>query len=243
METGNIYSQPELPPPTKPEGPPDVELTAEKARAKVKRDIVGFTTAILVVLGIAIWLISAQEQRHREQSPVPATNAPELLSAPLRLPTNPPPVTFKIENTTFSEGPAPTNTPLDPATLARAMGEVRIANQYLRAEELDSAEEHARQALAIWPDLNAGQRLLGLIYTQRGQFDQAIAVFEKARQTDPANPEVLNNMATAFMQKRMMDKAEELLQTALQLDPGFTVAYLNLGLLFLASGRYEAAAD
>ena len=41
-----------------------------------------------------------------------------------------------------------------------------------------------------------------------GQFEQAILVLEQALESDPFSAETLNNLATAYMQKGMMDKAE-----------------------------------
>lgn len=45
------------------------------------------------------------------------------------------------------------------------------------------------------------------------------------------------------MHKRHMDKAEDLLRTALRINPDHPTARLNLGLLYLATGHFEWAAD
>jgi tetratricopeptide (TPR) repeat protein len=139
--------------------------------------------------------------------------------------------------------PEPQTADIDPEKMAQAMKELRLANDYLRVREFDPAEEHAKKALAVVPEMNHAQRLLGVIYTQRGQFDQAIAILERALKSNLFSAETYNNLATAYMQKGMLDKAEELLQTALQINPEYYFAYLNLGLLYLTKGQYEAAAD
>jgi Flp pilus assembly protein TadD len=113
----------------------------------------------------------------------------------------------------------------------------------LLARDLEKAEIHARKALEIWPNMNAAMRMLGVVHTQRGQFDQAILELEKALKNDPFSAETYNNLATAFMQKGQMEKAEELLNTSLQISPDYRVAFLNLGLLNLTRGRYDAAVD
>ena len=130
---------------------------------------------------------------------------------------------------------------VNPQQAAEAMGELRQARQYYQTKEWDKAEEHTRNALKIYPSMNAALRLLGFIHLQRGQFDQAIAVLEEAQSTDPFNAETFNNLATAYMQRADMEKAEELLLAAIEIQPDYTLSYLNLGLLYLAKGEYQLA--
>ena len=138
------------------------------------------------------------------------------------------------------QAPPPT---LSPQKMAEAMSFVRSAQEYIRSRDMDGAERETEKALEVWPDMNIAIRLLGSIYTQRGQFDQAIVLLEKSIAKEPFSAETLNNLAINYMQKGMMSKSEELLITSLQIRPDYGVAYINLGFVHLRLGRYDLAAE
>lgn len=139
-----------------------------------------------------------------------------------------------------SQSPPPT---LSPQKMAESMSYIRSAQQYIRSRDMEGGEREIMKALQVWPDMNIAIRLLGSIYTQRGQFDQAIVLLEKSLSKEPFSAEVLNNLAINYMQKGMMAKAEELLMTSLQIRQDYGVAYINLGFVHLRSGRYDLAAE
>jgi tetratricopeptide (TPR) repeat protein len=227
--------------------PENVDFTLQDARARVKRSTWSFVVVMVIVFGIATWVLFQQEKEHEFEeddevaelmaSLPTGTVSGEIVRPEMDLPTMP-------ELTERSFGLA-TNamSSLDPVRMAEAMGYMRLADEYLRLRELDKAEQHARQALALWPNMNAALRMLGVIYTQRGQFSQAITLLQAALQSDPFNAESFNNLAAAYMHQGMMDKAEDLLHSAIQIRPDYAVGVLNLGLLYLATGQYEAAAE
>lgn len=136
--------------------------------------------------------------------------------------------------------PPPT---LSPQKMAESMSYIRSAQQYIRSRDMEGGEREIMKALQVWPDMNIAIRLLGSVYTQRGQFDQAIVLLEKSLAKEPFSAEVLNNLAINYMQKGMMAKAEELLMTSLQIRQDYGVAYINLGFVHLRSGHYELAAE
>lgn len=229
----------------KPEGPQNglpVDQAAARFRARTLRNTIGFSVVMLVLFAASVWFIYQEEENRKQASEVePLLGVPSLAPPPAvtNLPAPegpPPPPSDRVTDTV--EVPQ-----IEPEKMAQAMGETRIAYRYLQARELNKAEQHARRALEIAPDMNAALRTLGMIYVQRGQFDQSILLLEKALNGDPYNPETYSNLGIAYMQKGMLGKAEELLQTALQLSPGYHVAFLNLGLLALMRGRYDSAAD
>jgi len=221
---------------------PLVEMTPLQVRARTLWTTIAFTVVMLTLLGGSIWFIYQQEEKSNlEKSDI----TEEELTSPFALS----PVTNNTQTTRIAipEPPGPeretTQLEIDPEKMAQAMGEARTANEYLQARDFDKAELHAKKALEIWPDMNAALRLLGVVYTQRGQFDQAIDILEQALKGSPFNVEIYNNLATSYMQKGQLDKAEELLITSLQISPGYRIAFLNLGLLSLLRGDYVHAAD
>lgn len=225
---------------------PSVDHPVLRAQARMKRNVLRGVLLMVLVLAGAAFLAHVLEEREQEEqdllkelvAPVPITNTNR---APLR------PMLVEPEASPFADalsGPADTRlTEADRQRVAEAMGEVRIARQYLETREWDGAETHSRRALEIWPEMNVARRLMGFLYIQRGQFDQAIATLETALQNEPFSAEVYNNLASAYMRKWELEKAEDLLNTSLEVRPGYAVAHINLGLLYLIVGRYEDTID
>jgi tetratricopeptide (TPR) repeat protein len=241
-EHHDIYQKPPAPPPGP--GPlPSYDLRPDQARLKARKQTITLVTVMAALLVLAAVHFFVQESHWTKTEQLR-----EALSRPL--------FAHVQRTNTLTGSLAPQVAPLpddfdqnmeappadvSPARMAEAMGHLRIGNEYLRARDLERAEEEVRGALAIWPNMNAGLRMLGMIHIQRGQFDQAIVALERAQRSDPFSAETYNNLATAYMQKRMLDRAEELLLTSLQIRPGFSVAELNLGLLYILWGRYDEA--
>ncbi len=259
METKrDIYSTPEPDAPSG-QGTSNPELNPAQLRAKTWRSTAAFTAIMLILFGGAIWLVIEQEKKNDELEgaqkgsgtaallPMPVVtsglDAVRAASHPTygSSATAPAPASWVTNAPPTSGQPEPTT--IEPERMAQAMAEIRLGNDFLRARDLDKAEIHARKALDLRPDMNAALRLLGVVYTHRGQFDQAIVLLEQAQKQEPFNPETYNNLATAYMQKGMMDKSEELLETCLQIAPNYSAAYLNLGLMYLLKKQYDAAAE
>ena len=239
-EHRDIYTTPDQ----KPAGPanlPAYEPTPEEVRRRVRKRIIISTVIMLVlVTGAAVYFYSQESGFERNPlmalltSPGRATGTTARATATNVLPGLP---EFDLEAAARG-GPA-----IPPQKMAEAMGHLRIANQYLSEHDLDAAEENARKALGVWPDMNAALRMLGVIYIHRGQFDQAILILERALQNDPFSAETLINMSTAYMQKGQLEKAEDLLLTSLQINANNFTTQSNLGLLYLLWARYDQAAD
>lgn len=222
------------------------ELKKAEARSLTLRRTLAFVLLMLSVLGAALILTwSPEDEEGQEDLAIPLRAPATTNIAGTNLTTIPLGVSSLL-NKSVEEIVRPSSQesrPINPQKMAEAMGNMRMADRYLHAHEWDQAELYTRKALAIWPDMNAALRMLGVIYTQRGQFDQAIVALEAALQTDPFSAETFNNLATAYMHQGNFDRAEDLLLSSIQIDPGYKAGYLNLGLMYLAAGSYGAAAD
>ncbi|MBU0679313.1 MAG: tetratricopeptide repeat protein [Verrucomicrobia bacterium] len=242
---GDIYKAPDQKDESKGKGV-FVDFTTQQARTRVLRNVIGFGVVVAVLLGLASWLVYLQEKKDAlpDSTEFPfqqnlyslsgaSTNAPVIVS-PSVTPFTSVPRTDEIKQSRRE---------LDPQKLSEAMAEMRIANGYVSSREWGKAEIHLKEALKILPDIGEAERMLGLVYTQKGSFDQAIAVLEKSIAEYPFNEDAYNNLAAAYMHKGRMDKAEDLLYTALSIQPNYILAQLNLGLLYLATARYQSAAE
>ncbi|HMP73174.1 MAG TPA: tetratricopeptide repeat protein [Kiritimatiellia bacterium] len=238
-ESRNIYEKPEAPKQQEPL--PRYEHSLDELWQRTRRNVIVVVVIVVGLLAVAgIFFLIDESRHHVDVDELPVTEvarrpaAPRPVAEPARFPQ----MDFSLDETRPDEAPH-----LAPQKMAEAMGYLRIGQQFLRAREFDRAEEEVLKALEIWPDMNAGLRMLGAIYTQRGQFDQAILLLERSMRKDPFSPETLNNLAINFMQKNMMQRAEELLLTSMQIRPDYSVANLNLALLYLRWGRYALAAE
>jgi Tfp pilus assembly protein PilF len=215
-------------------------------RGRVVRQIAVFGVLLAAFLAIvASYLLArGQDEERRKLSEILAERPPATAEAArVEQPVTPlpaPGATLLPDQVEAGPGDAP---PIAPQRMAEAMGEIRIANQYLQAKDWDAAEEHARKALAIWPDVNAALRLLGVVYTQRGQFDEAIRVLERALVSNPFSGETFNTLAVAYMQKGLLETSEDMLLTALQINPDDAIARVNMGLLYTLWERYPEAVE
>ncbi|MBU1694554.1 MAG: tetratricopeptide repeat protein [Verrucomicrobia bacterium] len=238
-----------------PKGPPQ---SVDPGLGELKRRA-WLTTAVLAVfmlllLSGAVWLIREQEKKLRREEVPAGSDATTMPPVPLPVASDlgqAAPAQPAIPESALPDVLEPPSPPtagagapaLTAEQSAQAMTELRAAQDYLKARDLDRAEEHTKRALEIWPEWNSALRLLGLVYTQRGQFEQAITILEQAVAQNPLSVEGVNSLATAYMQKGWMGRAEELLQKAEVMNPEYWPAHLNLGLLYLLKKQYGTAAD
>ena len=220
-----------------------VDVPPAEWRTRSRRKTVGFLLLMAVILVVA-WGVGHMLEQQDEgggDPDGPPTAHPVLQETPGGALLATPDITDLTD--AFMEPGEGLQETLDREKIATAMAKVRIAAEYVQAREWDGAELNAREALEIWPDMNAALRLLGFVYTQRGQFDQALVLFERALSVNPFSAEAFNNMATVYLQKMELEKAEEMLTTALNIRPNFLPSLINLGMLYIIMGRYEDTVD
>ena len=243
-ENQDIY---QAPPEEQDAGPKlKPEILPADYKKRNRRNSIGFSIVMLIVFALAAWFVfQIQESDRRDvDEGMSELLPPKPISANRDVSPTVPFVELD-ETLDYNYSPTTETAPsdIDPNAITLAMGEIRIAHQYLKERDHERAELHARRALDRWPLMNSAQRMLGVIYTQRGQFDQAIAMLEQALKTDPFNPETYNNLSAAHMHRGNLQRAEELLDTCLELRPEYSYAELNLGMLYIAISDYESAAD
>lgn len=232
----------------KSDEPRPIEADPARVRRGVVLRVLGFFLLIALLLGLAIWFVIRQEEKLESSIETNATLL-DVTSGVLRVDTGSltidyqPPLTVGIEPETTPPAETGGGLTLDRESMARATELVRDAALLLEQAQLDDAEALTVEALDLRPGMNAAERLLGLIYLRRGQFDQSAALFEGVLKRNPFDPETLNNLATVYMQTKQLDRAEELLLTAAGMESRRVAAPINLGMLYLLQGRYDKATD
>ena len=82
---------------------------------------------------------------------------------------------------------------------------------------------------------------LGIIYSEQGRAEQAIAEYQKAIAIDPAYPKSYLNLGTTLAEQGRNAEAVEFFRKAIRLDPNYTDARVNLAIVLERDGAYDAA--
>jgi tetratricopeptide (TPR) repeat protein len=85
--------------------------------------------------------------------------------------------------------------------------------------------------------------LKGVTQKDAGKTTEAIATFTKLTEDFPDLPEPYNNLAVLYANQNQFDKAKSALELALKTNPGYAIAYENLGDVYakLSSQAYNKA--
>lgn len=116
-------------------------------------------------------------------------------------------------------------------------------NRLMRAGQLTEALSKADQFLASKSRDPQMRFLKGVIQTESGKTNDAIATFSKLTEDFPELPEPYNNLAVLYAGQSQFDKARAALEMAIRTNPSYATAHENLGDVYakLASQAYSKA--
>ncbi len=113
----------------------------------------------------------------------------------------------------------------------------------IKQGQFPQALEKVDSYLSSRPKDAQGRFIKGLILTEMGKPNDAIALFTKLTEDYPELPEPYNNLAVLYAQQKKYDRARTALEMAIRTHPSYTIAYENLGDIYakLASQAYDKA--
>jgi tetratricopeptide (TPR) repeat protein len=116
-------------------------------------------------------------------------------------------------------------------------------SRLMRAGQYAEALTKSDQYLATKPKDPQMRFLKGVIQTETGKTNDAIATFTQITQDYPELPEPYNNMAVLYAGQSQFDKARAALEMAIRTNPSYATAHENLGDVYakLASQAYSKA--
>jgi tetratricopeptide (TPR) repeat protein len=116
-------------------------------------------------------------------------------------------------------------------------------SKLMRAGQYPEAMAKSDQYLATKPKDPQMRFLKGVIQTETGKTNDAIATFTQITQDYPELPEPYNNMAVLYAGQSQFDKARAALEMAIRTNPSYATAHENLGDVYakLASQAYSKA--
>ncbi len=90
------------------------------------------------------------------------------------------------------------------------------------------AENHLFNAVEIDPDFTEAKGLYGTILLQNNQSEKAKTIYLEIIKQNPKELKSMNNLASIYIEEGDKDKARELLERCLKIDPNFVYARKNL---------------
>ncbi len=110
-----------------------------------------------------------------------------------------------------------------------------------RDGRLEAAEQMYRRVLEFSPDHADAFHMLGVLASQRGDQDDALARFEQAVALKPDDARILNNLGTAYRAVGRSADAESCYRNALDRNPTSLRARINLANVLTACGDTDGA--
>jgi Flp pilus assembly protein TadD len=108
-----------------------------------------------------------------------------------------------------------------------------LASIEMELNKLDLAEQHINAALAVDANDDYNLFVLGQIKFREGKYDDAFAALSQAAQINPQNAKVQNFLGLTLSEKGMRGPAETAFRKAIQFDPDFAQAHMNLAVVYI----------
>jgi len=116
-----------------------------------------------------------------------------------------------------------------------------LAYSYAANWEWAEAQKEFQRALDLNPGYVIGLYQYGFILSLMGHPEQAIPLIEQAVASDPLSSIVLYRAGRVYYHARQYDKASELFQRILELNPNDQLGLFGLGLVYRAQGKFDQA--
>jgi len=114
---------------------------------------------------------------------------------------------------------------------------------FLQTKKYYNLETLWKDTLKINPTAWVAHNNLGTVYSSYGQFDDAIACYEKTIELKPDFAEAYNNIGVALVLSKKPLKAIDYYQKAIELKPDYLEALYNLAVAYSKTNQNEFAAE
>lgn len=111
------------------------------------------------------------------------------------------------------------------------------ARMLLRQDFSPVAEEYAKKAVELDPQLPLAHVLLGEIYLYKSRLPEAIEQFQKELALNPGDAAIYYKLADAYSRTQNYEEAEKLLQRSIWLDSTSTGPYILMGKVLEKKGE------
>lgn len=111
---------------------------------------------------------------------------------------------------------------------------------FTELRRFEEAERTLRKSLSIRPDHGGAIYNLGRVLVWLGEVATALCYLRDACAHDPSNPTYWNTLGVALDQIGDFGDARTMFQHAIEIDPNYADAHVNLAHNFLSDGEFEA---
>ena len=231
MPQASKATQPVPPAPRRNEPQPGMQhlLRNLKVFGSVFAGMILLLVVSIIALNI-IWSVRDQELASEPRAELMPTNAPAGRLA----------VAVPVETGGVSVLTA-RPVELDTERIRRAAFLAKHAQSLEEGGSLPEAIERYREALEVWPHMNAVWGQLGRAYLRTREFSKAQFALEKAVQGSPGTAGLMNDLGAALLYQGQIPRAIDLFEAAVEIDPLFAPAQFNLALCHMASNDRVAA--
>jgi tetratricopeptide (TPR) repeat protein len=109
--------------------------------------------------------------------------------------------------------------------------------------QLDQAQSIYESILAKSPNNPDALNLLGVLATQRQDYQKALELIQKALTERPGHPVILLNLGNVLRGLNKLDEAAEFYHTAIKQKPDFADAHYNLGIIYRDQKEFSKAIE
>jgi tetratricopeptide (TPR) repeat protein len=121
------------------------------------------------------------------------------------------------------------------------MAHINLGSMHADAGDFADAEDHYRQAVAIFPDNPYIHYNYANLFARHGDLTNAVAEYENAVALDPGYSDAYNNLGAMLMKLKRPEEAVSHYQAAVNISPDVAHYHYNLGNALLATGQTGAA--
>lgn len=144
----------------------------------------------------------------------------------------------EIDEAMLNKMLSPKNKEIDPNTLD-ALRQYNLAMKFIKSGMVGLATDSAKRAVAAKPDLLKSHILLGFLYLELNEPDNALGSFNKALELNPNSNDAKTGQGGALVMKGDLDKAIEILKSAAIANPYVQMTYYELGKAFELKGEKD----
>lgn len=118
-----------------------------------------------------------------------------------------------------------------------------LGSIFYHREDLNGAEHHFREAIAIKPNDARYLYNLGVILLKKKNSEEAVSYFQKALDAGATDPQIFQFIADSFAELKMYDNAIASLEKALRIRPDDVDTLLQLADLYYNRGNLSQAEE
>ncbi|WP_396589322.1 tetratricopeptide repeat protein [Bermanella sp. R86510] len=115
---------------------------------------------------------------------------------------------------------------------SQAAADFKIAIGHMNSGDYNQAEVAFKKLTEQYPVLSGPYANLGVIYSQREEWDEATEYLTKAIEKNPKNVKARNQLGWVYRQQGKFEQAEEQYRQAIEQNPEYAASHRNLGILY-----------